>query len=318
MSRMDARTLADVHEDDVLAEIFPELPTRPEVRLGVGDDTALLGVPTGAVLVTTDSMVLGRDFLDDWSTGVDVGRKLVTQNLADIAAMGGYPTAVVVSLMAGHDTTLQWCKEFNSGVAQGCSEADVAVVGGDLSSAPQRSRVVSITALGELPGPMVLRSGARVGDLIAVSDRLGRSDAGLRLLQQGRSAQAPELVDFHRRPVCRLTAGPQAAAAGATAMMDISDGLVRDARRIASSSRVRLELDHARLEPFAAALEPAVGQDAWQCVLSGGEEHTLLACFPADAQLPDGWTVVGAVTAGSGVGLDGADPGQGGWDHFGH
>jgi thiamine-monophosphate kinase len=317
MGQMDARTLADVHEDDLLAEIFPALPTRPEVRLGVGDDTALLAVPTGAVLVTTDSMVLGRDFLDEWSDGVDVGRKLVTQNLADVAAMGGYPTAVVVSLMAGHDTTVQWCKDFNSGVARSCSESDVAVVGGDLSSAPRGSRVVSITAMGELAGPMVLRSGARPGDLVAVSDRLGRSDAGLRLLQQGRPGAAPELVAFHRRPVCRVAAGPEAAAAGATAMMDISDGLVRDARRIAASSGVRIELCRRLLAPFAAELEAAVGDDAWACVVSGGEEHTLLACFPTSEHVPEGWTVVGEAGQGTGVALDGDELGNGGWDHFG-
>ncbi|GAB3578856.1 thiamine-phosphate kinase [Calidifontibacter terrae] len=314
---MDARTLADIHEDDLLAAIFPTLPTRPEVRLGVGDDTALLAVPSGAVLITTDSMVLGRDFLDEWSDGVDVGRKLVTQNLADVAAMGGYPTAVVVSLMAGHDTTVQWCKDFNEGVAQGCSEANVAVVGGDLSSAPHGSRVVSITAMGELPGTMVLRSGARAGDVVAVCDALGRSDAGLRLLQQGRAADAPALVDFHRRPQCRLTAGPQAAAAGATAMIDISDGLVRDARRIASASGVRIELGRDDLEPFVAQLAAAVDDDAWACVLSGGEEHTLLACFPDDKSVPGSWTPIGRVTAGEGVGLDGDELGSGGWDHFG-
>lgn len=310
-------TLADISEEELLASIFPVLPSRPEVLIGVGDDTALLAVPSGAVLVTTDSMVLGRDWLDAWSTGADVGHKVVAQNLSDISAMGGSSTGVVVSLIAGRDTPVAWCRDLNEGIAQACAEQNVAVLGGDLSSAPDGVRVVSIAALGELADrPAVCRDGARVGDTIAVSDRLGRSDAGLRLLQEGRAADGPELVAFHRRPLVRLAAGPQAAQAGATSMMDISDGLVRDGRRIATASGVRLDLQRDLLAPFVAGLQAAVGDDAWQCVLSGGEEHTLLATFPAGAALPDGWQPVGRVEHGAGVTVDGVQQAGGGWDHF--
>lgn len=313
----DGRTLAQTSEQELLASIFPVLPTRPEVLIGVGDDTALLQVPSGAVLVTTDSMVLGRDWIDDWSTGADVGHKVVTQNLADIAAMGGVCTGVVVSLIAGRDTTVVWCRELNEGIADACRAENVAVLGGDLSSAPDGVRVVSITALGELNGlSAVRRHGARVGDVVAVSDSLGRSDAGLRLLQAGTTDRAPELVAFHRRPVARLAAGPDAAAAGATALMDISDGLVRDGRRIATASGVGIDLSRELLTPFARRLETAVGDDAWACVLSGGEEHTLLATFP-DEVVPQGWSLVGRVVEGSDVTLDGQPQQGGGWDHFG-
>lgn len=313
-----SHTLRDLDEDELLARVFPTLPTRAEVQVGVGDDAAVLGVPSGRTVVTTDSMVLGRDWLDDWSTGEDVGRKLVVQNLADVAAMGGTPTAVVVSLMAGLDTLVDWVAGFNEGVVAECAEQDVAVVGGDLSSAPDGVRVVSITAIGELAGErVVLRSGARPGQVVAVSDGLGRSDAGLRLLQQGRTADGPEWVDFHRRPRLRTAAGADAARAGATAMMDISDGLVRDARRMARAAGVAIRLDRALLDPFADLLRPAVGDEALECVLAGGEEHTLLAVFPVDADVPAGWTRIGEVAAGHGVHLDGRELVGGGWEHFG-
>lgn len=310
------RTLAETSEQELLDSIFPVLPTRAEVVIGVGDDAALLSVPGRAVLVTTDSMVLGRDWVDEWSSGADVGHKVVTQNLADIAAMGGVPTGVVVSLIAGRDTDLQWCRELNEGIADGCRAENVAVLGGDLSSAPDGVRVVSITALGELAGaPAVRRDGARVGDVVAVSDGLGRSDAGLRLLQAGSPDTAPDLVAFHRRPVSRLAAGPQAARVGATSLMDVSDGLVRDGRRIAEASGVGLDLSSELLGPLVEALRPAVGDDAWECVLAGGEEHTLLATFP-DGVVPTDWRVIGRVVEGADVTVDGRVQRAGGWDHF--
>lgn len=309
------RTLAETSEEELLATIFATLPTRNEVMIGVGDDTALLRVPTGSVLVTTDSMVLGRDWLDAWSSGHEVGHKVVVQNLADIAAMGGTSTGVVVSLIAGRDTTIEWCRALNEGIADACRAENVAVLGGDLSSAPDGVRMVSITALGELRDvPAVRRDGARVGDVVAVSDLLGRSDAGLRLLQRGDVDHAPELVDFHRRPVARLAAGPQAARAGATSMMDVSDGLVRDGRRIATASGVRLDLDSALLRPLVNHLI-ALGEDAWSCVLTGGEEHTLLATFPR-GKVPDDWYPIGEVVEGGDVTLDGRAQQGGGWDHF--
>ena len=311
------RTLAQTSEEELLATIFPTLPSRPEVAIGAGDDTALIGVPSGAVLVTTDSMVLGRDWLDAWSSAGDVGHKVITQNLADIAAMGGIPTGVVVCLIAGRDTLVDWCRELNEGIADACRAADVAVLGGDLSSAPDGVRVVSITALGELHGVhAVRRDGAQVGDVVAVSDGLGRSDAGLRLLQSGRAGDDADLVGFHLRPHARIGAGPQAAAAGATAMLDVSDGLVRDGRRIATASGVRLDLQAALLRPLVDRLAPAVGDRAWECVLTGGEEHTLLATFSSSTALPNGWRRIGAVVEGAGVTLDGREQSGGGWDHF--
>jgi thiamine-monophosphate kinase len=310
--------LADIGEDELLATIFPLLPGGPGVLIGPGDDTALLSVPQGSVLATTDAMVRGRDWLDKWSTGADVGAKTVAQNLADIAAMGGIPSGLLVTLIADPRTSLAWVRDFTMGLAQAAREAGVPVLGGDLSSAPEGVLVVSVTALGDCEGRQpVCRSGAQVGDVLAVCGSLGHSAAGLLLLQRGEAERAPELVDYHRGPRPPYAQGPAAARAGATAMLDISDGLGRDAGRMARASGVGIELDDVELVHDVAQLQQAVGlDDAWRCVVEGGEEHSLLACFPPLAGLPDGWRQIGQVVAGSGVRLRGELVDARGWDHF--
>jgi thiamine-monophosphate kinase len=312
-------TLADVGEDGVLSVIFPLLPGGPGVLIGPGDDTALLSTPGGSVLATTDAMVRGRDWLDEWSTGADVGAKTVAQNIADIAAMGGVPTGLLVTLVADPRTSLAWVRDFAQGLAQAAGQAGVPVLGGDLSSAPRGVLVVSVTALGSCQEhEPVRRSGAQVGDVLGVCGSLGHSAAGLLLLQRAQSELAPELVSYHRRPRPPYEQGPVAARAGATAMLDISDGLGRDAGRIAQASGVRIEVDEGQLADDVAQLEHLVGHDeAWRCVSEGGEEHSLLACFPSGAGLPEGWRKIGEVVPGSGVLLRGLLVVGGGWDHFG-
>jgi thiamine-monophosphate kinase len=311
--------LADIGEDGLLATIFPMLPGGPGVLIGPGDDTAWLSTPHGSVLATTDAMVRGRDWLDEWSTGADVGAKTVAQNLADIAAMGGVPTGLLVTLIADPRTPLAWVRDFTVGLADAADEVGVPVVGGDLSSAPKGVLVVSVTALGDCEGRQpVRRSGAQAGDVIAVCGSLGLSAAGLLLLQRGQEVRAPGVVDYHRRPRPPYEQGPAAARAGATAMLDISDGLGRDAGRLARASGVRIDLDDLLLADDVARLAPIVGaDDAWRSVVEGGEEHSLLACFPAEDALPEGWRKVGQVLAGSGVYLSGQPVAGGGWDHFG-
>lgn len=178
--------------------------------------------------------------------------------------------------------------------------------------------MLSVTALGRLAGhPPVLRSGARVGDQIAVTGSLGRSGAGLQLLMDGTPQTDPDLVSHHRCPRPPHEQGPRAADAGATAMIDLSDGLVRDAGRIATASSVLLALDGSLLQRDIAALTDAVGAEvARTCVLTGGEEHSLLACFPPGSVLPVGWRRIGEVRPGSGVTVDGEALTHGGWDHF--
>ncbi len=312
-------TLADIGEDELLSTIFPLLPGGPRVLIGPGDDTAMLGITSGSVLATTDAMVRGRDWLDTWSSGADVGAKVVAQNLADIAAMGGVPTGLLVTLIADPRTSRAWVRDFTKGLARAARSAGVPVVGGDLSSAPAGVLVVSATALGECEGRApVLRSGAQVGDVLAVSGSLGHSATGLLLLQRGETDRAPELAEYHRRPRPPYEQGPAASRAGATAMLDISDGLGRDAGRLARASGVGIHLDDLLLADDVAELAQVVSEDdAWRSVLQGGEEHSLLASFPSGAPLPDRWRRIGDVVAGSGVSLLGEPLEGGGWDHFG-
>jgi len=318
----EAQTLGEVSEEGLLRTIFPFFTLQPGLLVGPGDDAAVLAT-SGRVVATTDSMVRGRDWLDEWSTAADVGAKLLTQNLADVAAMGGTPTAVLVTLMADPATPAAWARDFARSIGDGAARAGVAVAGGDLSSAPAGVLVVSITALGDLAGRQpVLRNGAEVGDVVAVRGSLGRSAAGLALLQgDGEALGRPtgiqqECLAHHRRPTAPLGAGVQAAAAGATAMIDISDGLLRDADRVARASGVCLALSGPALRPHVEGLTAAVGEEtARECVLSGGEEHSLLATFPAGA-VPEGWQVLGAVAPGSGVTIDGEPQRPRGWDHF--
>ncbi len=314
------RTLAQLSEGELLAQIFPFFGGGPVLTVGPGDDAAVLA--TGArTVVTTDSMVRGRDWVDEWSSPADVGAKLLTQNLADVAAMGATPTAVLVSLVADPQTPAQWALEFARSLGERAADAAVVVAGGDLSSARPGVLVVSMTAIGDLGAhPPVLRSGARPGDQVAVCGTLGRSAAGLALLEGGADPRTEprgiraQCLDHHLRPTAPLTAGPQAGASGATAMIDLSDGLLRDGHRVAVASGVRLALSPAGLHEDLAALHDAVGDDALECVLAGGEEHSLLATFGAD--VPDGWRTIGVVEAGEGLTLDGVPQQPRGWDHF--
>lgn len=336
---MTGARLQDLSEEELLARLFPLFgaATGPaEVLLGPGDDAALLAAPSGSVVLTTDSMIRGRDWRDDWSAPEEVGRKVVVQNLADIAAMGARPTGLLVALAADPTTEVEWAVGLARGIAAAAEEAGAPVLGGDLSSAGPGTVLVGVTAVGDLDGhAAVRRDGARVGDVVACRGSLGRSGGGLQLLLDGRGrthldppladdadahdVAVDELCRVHRRtePV-PWDSGARAASAGATAMIDLSDGLVRDLGRVAAASGVRVELDGAALTAAAAgALTTALGPDeARRQVLSGGEEHALLATFPAGG-VPDGWQVIGVCAEGSGVLVDGEQPTVTGWDHFG-
>ncbi|PRY17371.1 thiamine-phosphate kinase [Kineococcus rhizosphaerae] len=307
----DTLRVGDLDETDLLARVVPLMPT--QALLGPGDDAALVAAPDGRVVATTDVLVELRDFRRDWSTGADVGWKAVAQNVADVAAMGARCSGLLIGLGMPVDLEVAWVEDFAAGVAAACREFGAVVVGGDLSAASEV--VVAVTALGDLAGRApVLRSGARPGHVVAVAGRLGRSAAGLDLFLRGVPDGPADLLDAHRRPRPPVAAGPAAADAGASALMDVSDGLVRDAGRIARASGVCLELttSGALGEWITELGDPAF-------VLTGGEDHALLACFPPDAVLPGPFVVVGR------VGPRGADPvlvdgrawtGPAGWDHF--
>ncbi len=332
VSSPDEPTVADLSEDALLALIFPQLPLGDATLVPPGDDAAVVAVPDGRVVVSTDVLVEDRHFRRRWSSGEDVGRRAAAQNLADIAAMGARPTALVVALVAPADLPASWVEGLARGLAAVCAPLGVGVVGGDLSSGPVA--VVAVTVHGDLAGrDPVLRSGARPGDVVAHAGVRGWSAAGLALLEAGRGELDTGLVGAYLRPEPPLAAGPLAAGCGATAMLDVSDGLLRDAGRIARASDVVLDFDEPAVA-FAADLERlagaavTLGAQARDWVLTGGEDHGLLATFPAGAQVPAPFRVVGRVRAvpedaGTGaqvtrVLVAGVAPGPGspGWDHF--
>jgi thiamine-monophosphate kinase len=317
----------------LIAAIAEQLPAGDNLILGIGDDAAVVRAPDARVVATTDVLIEGRHFRRDWSSAADIGHKAAARNLSDVAAMGARPTALLVSFAGPGSTPVDWVLELVRGIAGECSVAGASVAGGDTSSAD--SVMLAITALGDLEGrPPVTRAGARPGQVVALAGTLGSAAAGLALLTAGLPAEAltgsaaPEVADLiaaHRRPRPPYAAGPQAAELGATAMIDVSDGLLADLGHVATASGVRVDVltQHLRAEPVVlrrqlAAAAAALGGPDWMgWVLAGGDDYALAAVFPGDVVLPPGWTVIGEVAAGAGVTIDGGEwKTARGWEHF--
>lgn len=317
------------------------LPPNARTLVGIGDDAAVLATPDGRVVATTDFLLEGRHFRRDWSSAADVGHKAAARSLADCAAMGAEPSALLVALAAPPDLPVSWARELAEGLAAECARAGASVIGGDTARAD--SVLLAVTGLGDLGGRKpVLRSGARPGDLVAVTGPLGHAAAGLALLTAGLTAgvDADPLVREHLRPAPPYEAGPEAAALGATALIDVSDGLLADLGHVAAASGVQIRLASDGLRPEkslqAAARKisertgspsrpapPATPADvAREWVLTGGEDHSLVATFPAGTRLPPRWRVLGEVgpgvaEPGLAVVIDGRPrTGALGWDHF--
>ncbi|WP_110181749.1 thiamine-phosphate kinase [Nocardioides solisilvae] len=308
-------TLADVGEFGLVSRLVALFDQGEHVLVGPGDDAAVLRVRQGHVVVSTDLLVEGRHFRRDWVDAVDVGRRAAAQNLSDVNAMGGRAHSLTVGLAAPADLPAAWVLEMARGFAEECAAVGASVVGGDLTRADEV--VVSVTVIGACTQAPVLRSGAEPGDVVALRGRQGWAAAGLAVLARGfRSPRV--LVEAYRRPEPPYDAGPEAAAAGATAMIDVSDGLVADAGHVAAASGVRIDLRRGAFdvpEPLVA-VGSALGADPLGFILTGGEDHPLLATFPAGS-VPPGWLVVGEVHEGEGVTVDGAPhEGAGGWTHF--
>jgi thiamine-monophosphate kinase len=311
-------TLRGIGESASLARIFPRLPSSDYAIVGPGDDSAVMSAPDSRFVVTTDMMIHGPDFRLAWSTPHDLGWKAAASNLADVAAMGARPTALVVAIAAPADSPVSLLEGIADGLREACSALapGCGVVGGDLSVSA--TLTIAVTAFGDLDGRApVLRSGARPGGVVAVSGVLGRAAAGLRLLfargvkdgtpdaaaTAALRAAEPALVAAQLAPRPPIGDGVLAALGGATAMLDLSDGLALDARRLATASGVAVDLSAA-----------AVGDRE---SLDGGEDHSLLATFPAGADLPGGFRAIGTVVAGSGLLVDGQPYDErGGWDPY--
>jgi thiamine-monophosphate kinase len=309
-------TLADVGEFGLIHELVALFPQGEQVLVGPGDDAAVLRVRNGHVVVSTDLVVEGRHFRRDWASAEDVGHRAAAQNLSDINAMGGRASSLTIGLAAPGDLPASWALDFARGFADECSSVGASVVGGDLTRADQV--VVAVTVIGGCTQSPVLRSGARPGDVVALHGRQGWAAGGLAVL--GRGFRSPRvLVEAYRRPEPPYDAGRVAAEAGATAMIDVSDGLLADAGHVAAASGVAIDVRTSAFEvpePLQA-VGAALGADPMRFLLTGGDDHPLLATFEDAGAVPEGWTVIGAVAEGAGVTVDGAEyEGPAGWTHF--
>ncbi|HEX6953723.1 MAG TPA: thiamine-phosphate kinase [Agromyces sp.] len=320
-AREPAPAIGDLGESAVLARILPRLGSGDAALLGAGDDAAVVAAPDGRYVVTTDLMVHGPDFRMAWSTPFDLGWKAAATNLTDVAAMGARPTALVVAIAAPPALRVDVLEGIADGLREGLAALapGAGVVGGDLSASPVL--MISVTAFGDLEGrPPVLRSGARPGDVIAHAGARGDAARGLALLfarardERGEPDAAaaaalrleqPRLVRAQLAPEPPVGAGVVAALAGATAMLDVSDGLARDARRLAEASGVGIEFRAAALGP-----DPLTA-------LAGAEDHGLLAAFPAEVAPPHPFEVVGVANGDAGVlTVDGEPVDTSGWDPY--
>ena len=313
-------TLAEVGEFPLIATITEGLSLGADVRVGPGDDAAVLAI-RDAVATSVDVLVEGVHFRRDWSEARDVGRKAVAVNVADIEAIGARATGLLVGFSAPSDLPLGWVLDFAEGLAQESRAAGVSLLGGDMTRA--RDITVAVTAMGSLDGrDPVLRSGARPGDVVAIHGRLGWAAAGLVVL--GRGFRSPRVVvEAHRVPQISYGAGALAARAGATSMIDISDGLLADLGHVARASKVLIDLrrDAFELPEPLQAVAAATGSDPYTFVFTGGDDHALAATFPSPEAVPAGWLVVGAAGFADddhpGVLMDGAVwESPAGFDHF--
>jgi thiamine-monophosphate kinase len=299
--------VGEIGEFGLIARVIARLESGRDVVLGPGDDAAVVAAVDGRVVATTDMLIDGRHFRRDWSTAYDVGRRAVAASLADIAAMGARPTAVLVGLGCSADLSVEWADRLADGLRDEAAVCNSSVVGGDVV----RSDVltIAVTALGDLDGRSpVTRGGAQPGDIVGVAGRLGWASAGLRLLLSG-VVDGP-LPDALRRPEPPYSLGPALARLGATSMVDVSDGLAADLGHVADASGVRIDLGLKALRTLGT---DGVTDDD---LLTGGDDHALAFTIAGDVSLPLGCVQVGTISEGSRVHADGQAI-TGGHDHFG-
>ena len=292
---------------------------RGDIVIGSGDDAAVT-LPGGATATSVDAMVDGIHFRRGTAPLSVIGRKALTAALSDLAAMGAAPGEAYVQLAIPADLDEAGALELGRGLAAAAAEYGVAVAGGDVVRSPVLA--LAITVVGHAPSPaeMVARAGARAGDEVVVTGELGGAAAGLVLLDRPElgDAVAPDRRDSlrarHLEPSPRLAAGMALARNGATAMIDLSDGLGADAAHVAAASGVRLaiELERVPVQAGVDEIASAADVDRWDLVAAGGEDYELLATLPAErlseaaaavAESGTTLTTIGEVTDGEGVTL---------------
>jgi len=325
---------ASPDEQDWLGHLQDRLPPGPVGETWVGDDAAVLVAPDGWILFTIDSAVAGVHADLSLVSAADLGWKALARAVSDVAAMGGDPWRAVVAVSGPPDVDIGCLYD---GIGQAASVLDCPVVGGDLSSAGQLVVTVAVTGVvsaGE--NPPVLRSGALAGDRIWVTGPLGRAAAGLRILRaagargapgargaagqgagvEAGSAERSAAVSAHARPVPRLAAGRSARRSGATAMIDVSDGLAIDLGRLADASAVSVELTGVPVSAPASQEEALGGGDDYELVICAPEAVDLEACFRYDGiQAPVEIGRCGPGPAGS-IRLEGREIDRSGWRHW--
>lgn len=289
-------TLAEVGERKAINTIIAHAPSSRN-----GDDAAVLShaAPNSRTVVTTDMLVENRHFTLDWSTPAEIGRKAITQNFADIEAMGARPVAALLAISAPSYTRLEFISELARGISQRVKDYHAELVGGDITDGEQI--VLSVTAIGQLGGsiPALTLDAAKPGHIMIASGEIGASAAGLALLRRfGREEMPTEFLPLLRSH-CQAHVPPGrgfvARSAGVSAMTDNSDGLVADLGTMARRSGVTMDLQATALEPspLMRLAGKVLDQDPWQWVLSGGEDHTLLGTTAHAA--PTGFRQIGVV-----------------------
>lgn len=294
------RTVAEAGEAATIAAIRSVAPSNRN-----GDDAAVLDSTTANArqICTTDILVRGRHFRFRYSSPYEVGIKAVTQNFADIQAMGGRPTALLLAIATPGDLPLETVTELARGIHDAAAPWGAELVGGDVVEC--NDLVLSLTALGELggPAPALTLDGAGVGHRVIAAGPIGYSAAGLDVLKHYGSRKAvpqdddilQDLVRWHCAPQLEVARGTVARAAGASSMTDNSDGLVADLSVIGSRSGVRIDLDSAAIAPdeYLRHAAERTGVDPWKWVLTGGEDHTLVGT--SDSRLPANYRPIGMV-----------------------
>ena len=309
-----------MNELEVIRRISALLPPAPpEVLVPVGDDCAVFEIGDSTWVAASDMLTHGHHF-KDWAAPEDVGYKAVAVNVSDVAAMGGTPRFVLTSGGAPDPQTALRCFE---GAMEACERFGVYPLGGDTTRAD--ALTVDVAILGELTTWPVLRSGAKPGDLLAVTGELGAGAAGLLALEHDVSGYE-RLIKRYLRPEPRIEAGRAAAGLGANAMMDLSDGLASDVRRVCERSGVGCEIDLnlLPLQRDTRQLAQSLGHDPAVLAATGGEDYELLICAPeqilyALAESIDvPLTTIGQITQTDVAYKSGDKPvdGLSGWDHF--
>ena len=286
------------------------------VEVGIGDDAAVISASNNKLVATLDIAIEDVHFKSLWSSPFQIGAKLTTANLADLFSMGATPKYLLVGAAISEVNNSEVITELAQGIRSVADKFEVSVIGGDLSKSEKMS--LSITALGEIAKGPLTRSGASAGDLIYLSALPGLSAAGLAILERGLD-RPKYVVQAHLNP--KLVA-PIKLIEVASAMSDISDGLVSDARNIARASKVDLNFDTSALEASPdfkdlGELATELGVDVYDWIFSGGEDHFFIATVPEKYADKNLGIQVGKVVAGSGlITIDGVQTQRAGYQHF--